>query len=183
MMSLKMTCVVLTIALAGLAVHSPVGVQQLQAKANASQVRVGVFDSRALAMAYYRSEAFKLKMKEMRAEYEQAKAAGDEERVKELEAKGPAEQELAHKQGFGTWPVDNILEMIKEDIPEIAKQAKVDVIVSKWNIVYQESGVEFINITDFMVKPFNPDEKTLKTIEEIQEQDPVPLEELKDHRD
>jgi hypothetical protein len=34
-----------------------------------------------------------------------------------------------------------------------------------------------------MVKPFNPDEATLKIIKGIQKQDPVPLEELKNHQD
>ena len=95
----------------------------------------------------------------------------------------PARQELISKQGFGTWPVDNILERIKEKIPEIAKQAGVDVIVSKWDIVYQRPGVEFVNVTDLMVKPLNPDEATLKIIKEIQKQDPIPLEELKNHHD
>ena len=120
-------------------------------------------------------------MNELRTEYEKAKAAGDEKRVKELEAEGPAQQELMHKQGFSTWPVDNILEKINGKIPEIAKQANVAVIVSKWDIVYQRSGVEFVDVTDLMVKPFDPDEDTLTGVKEIQMQDPVPLEELKNH--
>jgi len=122
-------------------------------------------------------------MKDMRAEYEKEKAAGDEKRVKELEAEGPAQQELMHKQGFGTWPVDDILERIKGKIPEIASRADVEVIVSKWNIVYQGPGVEFVDVTERMVEPFDPDEGTLKIVREIQAQDPVPLEELKDHQD
>jgi hypothetical protein len=79
--------------------------------------------------------------------------------------------------------VDNILETIKAKIPEIAKQADVDVIVSKWDIVYQRSGVGFVDVTHLMVKPFDPDEKTLKIIQETQKQDPVPLEKLKKHDD
>jgi len=48
--------------------------------------------------------------------------------------------------------------------------------------VYQQSGVEFIDVTDLMVKPFNPDEETLKIIKDLQKKDPVPLEELKNHK-
>jgi len=88
-----------------------------------------------------------------------------------------------HKQGFSTWPVDDILGKIKGKIPEIAKQANVDVIVFKWTIVYQRSGVQLIDVTDLMVKPFNPDEETLKAVKEVQRHDPVPLEELEDHED
>ena len=155
----------------------------MEGKTSKSILRVGTFDSRALAMAYYRSAEFVQYMQELRAEHEKAKAAGDEKRVKELEVKGPAQQELIHKQGFSTWPVDNILEKIKGKIPEIAKQADVNVIVCKWDIVYQQNGVEFIDVTDLMVKPFNPDEATLKIIKDIQKLDPVPLEELKNHQD
>jgi hypothetical protein len=163
---------------AGLALYTTVGAQQQEGKLSGSMLRVGTFDSRALAMAYYRSVEFMQYMQELRAEHEKAKAAGDEKRVKELEVKGPAQQELIHKQGFSTWPVDNILEKIKGKIPEIAEQAEVDVIVCKWDIIYQRSGIEFIDVTDLMVKPFNPDEATLKIIKEIQMQYPVPLEEL-----
>ena len=168
----------LIFVVAGLALYTTGGAQQQEGKLSGSMQRVGTFDSRALAMAYYRSAEFMQYMQELRAEHEKAKAAGDEKLVKELEVKGPAQQELIHKQGFSTWPVDNILEKIKGKIPEIAEQAEVDVIVCKWDIVYQRSGVEFIDVTDFMVKPFNPDEATLKIIKEIQMQDPVPLDEL-----
>lgn len=119
----------------------------------------------------------------MRAEYEKAKEAGDEERVRELEIVGSAQQELMHKQGFSIWQVDNILQKIKGEIPEVAMQADVDIIISKWATVYQRSGVEFIDVTNLMVKLFDPDEQTLKMIEEIQKQAPVPLEELKNHQD
>ena len=130
-------------------------------------------------MAYYGSKAFNRQLNDLRAELKKAKAAGNEKRVKELEAEGPALQKLMHKQGFSTWPVDNILEKIKGKIPEIAKQVDVEVIVSKWDIIYQRSGVEFVDVTDLMVRPFNPDEDTRKTIKDIQKQDPVPLEKLK----
>ncbi len=175
----RMTCAVIIAVLAGLAVHTTAGAQQLQERTSGSKVRVGTFDSRALAMAHYRSEAFIRQVNDLRAELEEAKAAGDEKRVKELEVEGPALQELAHKQGFSTWPVDNILERIKGQIPEIATQADVDVIVSKWDIVYQGSGVEFVDVTDLMVRPFDPDEATLTIVKDIQKQDPVPLEDLK----
>ncbi|HSM16106.1 MAG TPA: hypothetical protein VK845_03785 [Gemmatimonadales bacterium] len=165
------------------AMHTTVGAQQSQETTSGSKVRVGTFDSRALAMAYYRSEAFVRLMTDLRGEYEKAKAAEDEKRVKELEVEGPAQQELMHKQGFGTWPVDNILKKIKGKMPEIARQADVDVTVSKWNIVYQRSGVALVDVTDLMVRPFNPDEETLGIVKGIQKTDPVPLEELKDHQD
>ncbi len=177
----RMTCAVTIAVLAGLAVHMTAGAPQSQEKTSVPKVRVGTFDSRALAMAFFGSEAFNRQLNDLRAEHEKAKAAGDAKRVKELDAEGPALQELMHKQGFSTWPVDNILKKIKGKISEIATQADVEVIVSKWDIVYQRSGVEFVDVTDLMVRPFDPDEETLKTIADIQKKDPVPLEKLKKH--
>lgn len=182
MAGFRMTCAVTTAVLAGLAVFTTVGAGVPEEKTSGAKVRVGTFDSRAVAIAYVRSEAFDRHLKGLRAEYEKAKAAGDEKRVKELEAEGPAGQELVHKQGFGTWPVDNILAKIKGKIPKIAKQADVDVIVSKWNVVYQRPGVEFVDVTDLMVQPFDPDESTLQAIKELLKRAPVPLEELKKHK-
>ena len=175
----RMICAV-TIAV--LAVHMTAGAPQSQEKTSVPKVRVGTFDSRALAMAYFGSEAFNRQLNDLRAEHKKAKAAGDEKRVKELDAEGPALQELMHKQGFSTWPVDNILEKIKEKIPEIATQADVEVIVSKWDIVYQRPGVEFVDVTDLMVKLFEPDEQTREILADLPDVEPLPLEEQQEFK-
>jgi hypothetical protein len=142
------------------------------------KVVVGTFDSRVLAVAYYNTEAHISYVEGLKTEHAEAEAAGNEERVKELEAIGEASQELAHKQAFSTWPVDNILGIIEGEIPELAQQADVDLIICKWDIVYQRSGVEFIDVTDLMVKLFNPDEQMLEMLQQMKKQNPIPLEEL-----
>ena len=178
-MARLVVCGVICVSAASLLFSAAPAEEARTARAAKAAVRVGTFDSRAVAVAYARSEAFARYVKGLRAEREKAKAAGDEKRVKELEGKGAAQQQLLHKQAFSIWPVDNILKHIKGNIPEIAKQADVDVIVCKWDLVYQRKGVEFSDVTDLMVKQFDPNEQTLKTIKELQEKDPVPLEELK----
>ncbi len=182
MTGFRMTSAVITVLLAGLAAHTAVEARQSQKTTAGSKVRVGTFDSRAVAMAYFATKAFNGQLNGLRAEHEKAKAAEDETRVKESFAELRALGELMHKQGFSTWPVDNILETIKGQIPKIAKQAHVDVIICKWDVVYRRPGIEFVDVTDLMVQPFNPDEETLKTIKDVQKHDPVPLEQLKnDH--
>jgi hypothetical protein len=192
----RTTCAVLTALVAGLVAYTAVGAEQSREQTTGSALRVGTFDSRALAMAYYRSQAFGRHMEGLRAEYEEAKAARNKKRVRELEAKSssptwpdsgwppsPAQQELIHKQGFSTWPVDNVLEKIRGHIPEVSRQADVSVIVSVWDIVYKRPGVEFVDVTDLMVTPFDPDEATLEIVKQLKAQRPVPLEELKNHQD
>jgi len=146
-------------------------------------VRVGTFDSRAIAIAYYSSEAHDDYVENLIAERKKAKEAGDEERAKELEKEGGTSQELAHKQGFSTYPVDDILEKIKDKIPEIAKKAGVDVIVSKWNLTFQRKGIKFIDVTEALVKCFNPDFDMLEMLKEIEKQPPVSLKEMEKHKD
>ena len=184
----RMTCAVIAAVLAGLPVCTALGAQPSEQTTSGSKVRVGTFDSRCLAIGYYQSEAFRSHMFGLKAEYEKAKAAGDKKRIEGLEAgsasgiwpdtgwpPSPAQQDMMHKQGFSTWPVDNILERIKGELPEIAKQAHVDVIISKWDLAYQRSGVELVDVTPLMVKLLVKDEKALKAaLEIIQKGPPIP---------
>ncbi len=81
----RMTCAVTTAVLAGLAVYTTVGAEHPEEKTSGARVRVGTFDSRAVAGAYYGSNAFRDLLKGLTAEHEKAKAAGDKKRAKELE--------------------------------------------------------------------------------------------------
>lgn len=144
--------------------------------------KFGIFDSRAVAMAYYRSEAFSKYIAEQHSELKKAKEELNESRIKELSEMGPAIQAKAHQQGFGNAPVDDIIKRIEKELPEIAKEAGVDLIISKWEIDYLAPGARCIDITHLMVKPFAPSPETLKVIKDIQKKDPVPLDVLKEHK-
>ena len=189
----RMTCAVIAVLLSGLPVCTTLEAQPSEQSISGSKVRVGTFDSRCLAMGYYRSEMFKSRMRRIKAEYEKAKATGDQKRVEEMEARSasgiwpdmgwpqnPAQGEMIHKQGFSTWPVDNILERIKAKIPEIAKQADVDVIISKWDITYQRSGIELVDVTPLLVELLVDDEKSLEDALKIRKMRPIPREQLMD---
>lgn len=148
----------------------------------APAVVVGTFDSRAVAIAYVRSDEFRRRLDEKREELERAQAAGDEARVAELEAFGPELQRHVHEQGFSTAPVDDIVVRIEDRLAGIAERRGVDVIVSKWVLAYSAPGARFVDVTEDLAACFDPDEATWKTIRQIVAQDPVPLDELQhDH--
>ena len=140
--------------------------------------RVGVFDSRAVVVAFAASDIHNKELKAKMAERDKAKAASDTERLSELEAWGSAHQEKFHRQGFGTASVDDILIHIKDDLPEIAKATGVDIIVSKWDVVYSTKDADVVDITDEIVKPFKPTAKTLKSIKSLRKQKPLTDKEL-----
>jgi hypothetical protein len=148
-------------------------------------LRVGTFDSRAVALAYYRkflrSPEFVADLKRLTAERDRAKAAGDHEKAKRLEAEGRAGQEQIHRQIFGSTPVDEIVAKIKDQLPEIARRAGVDLILSKWNITYRSPSAEFIDVTEPMAKLFQPDQETWKIIREALKHEPLSREELRKH--
>jgi hypothetical protein len=149
-----------------------------------AKLRVGTFDSRAVAMAWARSEAFDRQRKKKIQEKERAEAAGDRETVEKLKAEGRAGQKQLHLQGFGGASVANILEKIKDQIPALAEEAGVDVIVSKWDLVYQTPGAEFVDVTALMIRPFRPNAKARPiNLKEFEKTPLVPLDELKRHEE
>ncbi|HEY3130366.1 MAG TPA: hypothetical protein VGL91_12980 [Acidobacteriota bacterium] len=141
-------------------------------------LRIGTYDSRAIAVAYARSGEYQNYVRGLKAELEKAKAAKDERRVKELETWGPVTQARLHEQGFSTGSVKNIMDRIKDSVPGIAREASVSMILSKWEVVYGDPSVEYVDVTLPLVKLFNPDERTLRIVEEVSKHEPIPLEKL-----
>lgn len=142
-----------------------------------SKVRIGVFDSRCVAIAYGRTDFLK-EMDSIRTLHAKAKEAGNQEIVKELGQLGPTKQVLMHQQGFSTGSVNNILEKVKEKFPAIAKENNVKLIVSKWEVMFADESLELVDITDQLTALFNPDEATNKIIENIKAMEPVPIEKI-----
>jgi hypothetical protein len=155
----------------------PAGAQKQSAR-----LRVGTFDSRALPVVYCRTPEFNAKINKLIDEQKKAKAAGDTEKVKRLEAEGRAQQERFHEQGFSGAPVDDILATIKDKLPGIAKEAGVDLIVSKWQIVYHMPGTELVDVTDLMIQPFHPDEKAVRVVKDLMSKPLIPVEVVRKHK-
>jgi hypothetical protein len=159
-------------------------VQEPEKEASARATRIGIYDSRAVAVAFVGSGVYKAtagkKLAEMMAEYREAKARGDRRRVEELEAWGEAQQALLHKQGFSTAPVDGILQHIADQLPDIKRRANVERLVSKWDTqaLSEHKPAEHVDVTMRLVEAFEPNEKQKTRAVEIQKCDPVALEVL-----
>ena len=145
---------------------------------DAKPLRIGVFDSRAVALAYGNSDEFQRMIQGMHADYDIAKAANNDSRAKELEMEGQWSQVRLHQQTFSTGPVAGILARVKDKLPAIAAQADVSLIVSKWEVQFSNSAVETVDVTLPIVKLFNPSEKVLAWVAQMKTQDPVPFEKL-----
>jgi hypothetical protein len=138
-------------------------------------VRIGTFDSRAVALAYYRSPEVMKELMGMRAELEKAQAAGDQKKVEDLQARGPAMQMLMHQQVFSNGSIGNLTAAMERRLPEVAKAAGVVAIVSSWELPYSAPNVEVVDVTPQVVALFAPDAQTTKIIESMRGQKPIPL--------
>ena len=146
-------------------------------------LRIGVYDSRAIAVAYGNSAEFRKSLDAVKADYQKAKEAKDDKRAKEIETQMKAKQRRAHEQGFSTGSVANIMAKIKDSLPGVAKKAGVDVIVSKWEVNYQAPGIKVVDVTDDLVALFHASAKALEWVQGIKTQAPVPIEQITDDMD
>jgi hypothetical protein len=142
-------------------------------------VRIGVYDSRAIAVGWANTAPFNAWWGSLQSEYNRAKAAGDQKRVEELEAEAEARQRLMHMQAFSTAPVDSILAYIEDSLPQIQQEAGVTMLVSKWDeeTLAQYPSAERVDVTMMLVDAFQPNETQRQYAIGIQTQDPIPLEE------
>jgi hypothetical protein len=159
---------------AGLAMYAG----NVTAQMEKTKERIGVYDSRAIAVAFVGSESFSKWMSDLMVKLEKAKAAGDHERVAELEKEGKERQKLIHKQGFSTAPVDNILEQIKDRLPAVNEKAGVDLLVSKWDneALEKHSSAERVDVTMALIDAIHPTERQRSSAIAIQKHEPIPLE-------
>ena len=104
-----------------------------QDKTSPARERIGVYDSRAVAVAYAGSTFQVKKMKDLTGQLNKAREAGDINGISRLETAGREWQLNLKRQGFGTAPVDDILAEIASDLPKIQHAAGVTSLVSKWN--------------------------------------------------
>jgi hypothetical protein len=148
-----------------------------RAGTSAPDFKIGIYDTRAIAVAYAASKFNPVggKMKEMQA----AKAAGDEAKIKELEAWGQAHQRQLHRQGFGRVPVDDLLAHVKERLPEVASRAGVQAITMQCDWI--AAAAEPVDLTDALVALFDPSPRTLKMVQDMKGKAPLALDVIEKH--
>ena len=138
--------------------------------------RIGIYDSRAVAMAYAGSNFRRQKMDDLKARHQQALQAGDQRAAACLEAEGKVWQAALHRQGFGTAPVEDLLVHIHAELPRIQREAGVSHLVSKWDLLAlaRQPLAERIDLTMQLVDAFAPTAPQRQHAIDIQRKAPVP---------
>ena len=166
-----------------LCAHAAVGATEAPAvqPAPASAPRVGIYDSRVVAFAYFWSAPQQQKSNERMAAGKAAKAAGDQAAYATIAQELKERQSRNHLQVFSTAPVDDAMAALRERLPQLAAQAGVSEFVSKWDeTALQKFPVDArVDVTDLLVQEFKLPEQQKKMLEGIKRATPVPLDEAR----
>ena len=128
-----------------------------------SQVIVGTFDSRAVTLAG-RTADQQAEFFRRYPEYVAPRAGATPKEVEQWKINLKKRQ---FRQGFGRGDVSEFLDLIRDEIPKIAEETGVDVIVSKWDIEYQSPKVKLVDVTEALIQPFKPTDERLKIIRDV----------------
>lgn len=137
----------------------------------ASAIRVGTYNSQAVALAYGRSRPFLERVERMGEQRKQAQAAGDQARVDELEAAGKALQKRLHQQVFSGAAIDEVVAMIADDLARIADEWDLTQIVAEG--AYDGPAAQLVDVTYPIVNLFDPTAKTRRYVDQILKSTPT----------
>jgi len=147
---------------------------------NTPPARIGVYDSRVVAMVYFWSGPAQKDLQKQMAAARAARQSGDTNSFNALAAALREKQADMHRQVFSIAPATDAMVALKERLPMIEKSAGVVAVISRWDDAALKAykNTEQVDITDSLVYEFIvPTEKQLKTIESIKTAKPIPLDE------
>jgi len=114
---------------------------------------------------------------------EAAKVAKDVKEIKRINKEAARRQQEFHLMAFGSDSVKHLLAPVADKLPAVAKAAGVDVIVSKWEIVHRDPALKTVDVTMAIAKLYEPDEKRLGFLKDLESRQPLPREAILRHEE
>ena len=146
-------------------------------------VVVGVFDSRAIAVVYAASEYQEKYLQGLKQRLDGATERKDVKKIERIRAEAKRRQTEFHLMAFASDSVKELFEPVADRLPEVAKKAGVDVIVSRWEMVHRDPSLKTVDVTRELAMLFDPDEKRLAIVDELKERKPLPREAVLMHEE
>jgi len=165
--------IVLTVAMFFIAVCVvPVNAQQ-----KTEPVKIGTYDSRIVTLAFSRSEHFK-KITDSFKEADPIMQQNDTAKKIQAFYKIFTKQFLLHQQVFCSGSSAYVLDFVKDQLPQLAKETGTIAIVSKWELTYLDPTIEIVDLTLPVSKLFNPTADFDRMVPEFEKQAPIPLQDF-----
>lgn len=136
-------------------------------------IRIGTFDSRVVALIIFRSPETMEMMKDLHTRRSAADENKDTKEVARLEREGQLRQAMMHELVFGNGSVNDMIDLLKQPVAEIAKKEHLAAVVSKWELYFQSPDIEYVDITMQLAESLKVDAKTKKMIPEVMLQEPL----------
>jgi len=153
------------------------GLNSVLAQEISKPLKLGTFDSRIVTLAFSRSDHFKKVMDSFK-EGESIMESNDTAKKVETFYKVFTKQYLMHQQVFSNGSSAYLLELVKDQLPQLAKNEGVFAIVSKWELTFADPKVEVVDLTMPICMLFKPSGDFDRMVPEMQKQTPIPLEEF-----
>lgn len=112
-----------------------------------SKQRIGIYDSRSLAVWYFNTQEYKDTMQTYRNQYKTANEKKDSITMKKIGDRMQLTQRILHDKAFGRGSMAIITEKRKDELQALAKSENLIAIVSKWELNYSTADVELVDIT------------------------------------
>ena len=140
-----------------------------------ANMRIGTYDSRAVAIAFGNSSEGMQFVSNLRAEMMKAREAGNDSLVRHIENKAGVYQKLNHLRAFSIGSVSEILQNHEAEVAAVAEEAGVQALVSKFELIYTGMGVDTVDVTLALTRIFKPSEQVQKWISGVPNQKPLPM--------
>jgi len=138
-----------------------------------AKTRIGTYDSRLVALAYYNSKDYDKFITEFNRSYQVAQSKRDSATIKKLLVRGPVLQRMMNDRIFGKGSVNLILDDYKLKVEAVGKANNVSMIVSKWEIPYKTAGVELVDLTWKIMAIWSPSEQVIKWAQKGEKEPPI----------
>ncbi len=140
------------------------GVAQQPPSSAEASVRIGVYDSRALAVAFAGSKAFEDELKPLMASYRSAESAGNKDEMAKADAKIKDIQARLHKQAFQGSAVDEIVATIPDALRSITEREHLQAIVAKSDKATLErySNAAQVDVSMELIEALHPNTRQLE---------------------
>jgi Skp family chaperone for outer membrane proteins len=136
-------------------------------------MRIGVYDSRAVAVACANSPSFRTVHAKLMERMKTAKEKGDAKEIAAIEREGMLRQVMMHEQGFGKGSVAAMAALVKDSIAALAVSENLSLVVSKWEVVYSAKDIEHVDVTEKIAGFFGPNEKVKGWLKDLSRQEPI----------
>lgn len=112
-----------------------------------SKVKIGVYDSRVVAYAFSMTKEFSDSIIVLTAKRDSAQKQNDRAMTIIFDKTLNSLKGVYYRKIFSTYPVDDILSTVIDEVKLISENAGVSALVSKWEMPYVSEGLQMIDLT------------------------------------